>query len=170
MAVVRPLAAEGNGSTPDRSAEGEVARVARLARLARTDVDTSAVALQFLHHDRARAFRDEDVERPRPCARDHRRGEGRVAAARDRQTGARVRSRRCDPETSEDLAEDGEPHHVSTLVRARDVARLVLDPEARRRCEPDRIRERALLLEWRDDEALAGDASHRVVERSHESP
>ena len=99
------------------------------------------------------------------------RGERGVAAARDRELGAPGRV--GEPEPLRDLEVEQHAEEVPGLVRAGDVAGLVLDPDAARaRRSPSRVAQLVAAGEGRDDEAVPvdrGDAPRRGRARGRRS-
>ena len=121
--VLVALAAERQRAGAQRFVKAVNAGIARFARCARARHDRRAERVQAIEHRRFGIRRDEDLQRTRSGAREHGRGERRVAATGDRQ-------RRLVPALRHREVEQ-DAHQVARLVRAADVPGLVLHPHAR---------------------------------------
>ena len=162
--VVGPLHAERNGAGRHRGARGAHAGVAGLARLRRSQTTTVRAELAESPNDaRLGVDGDEDVERPIGGAGDHRCGQRGVAAGGDRQAPARAGPRRGPrPDASRTPEIEHDAREVAALVRSRDVARLVLDPQVAG--EAERRGERRLARHRRDAEAASVDRLKAQIE------
>ena len=117
------------------------------------------------HHGGIGVGRNEDVERPAGGAGDHRRGEGRVAAARDREWGrGRGRPSARTAHGLGDLELQQRAHEVTSLVRARHVPGLVLDPDTAGRREAEAIAQLGGAGERRDAEAAPVDCRNGRIQ------
>ena len=139
-----------------------VGRVAGDAGPAGADLDLCAQRLEPGEHGGVRVGGDEDLQRPAAGRRDDRRGERGVAAGGDREVGPVVRQ----AEPLGDLEPDQDAEEVARLVRAGDVARLVLDPDPAAGGEAEPVGELLGTRERRLDEAVPVDARDLAVERA----
>ena len=134
-------------------------RVAGHAGLARAGRDVGAELVEPLEHERVGVDGDEDAERAPARGGDDRGRQRGVAAARDRELAALAGAGEAEP--LGDLEADEDAEQVARLVRAGDVAGLVLDPDAAVRREPELPRQLVRPGERRHGEAVAVDARPR---------
>ncbi len=159
-----PLARERQRALCERLLEPLHGGIAGNAGGAGADGDERAQLLEPVQHERVGADRDEDAQRALARGRDDRRGERRVAAARDREVGPFRRA--AEPLGDFEIHEHAE--QVAGLVRAGDVAGLVLDPDAARSGEAEPVAELVAAAERRHREAVAVDGGDALVEPADE--
>ncbi len=162
-AVLVALAGKGKRAFGDRRLQAVIGRVAGHAFYAGTNGDLGSERLQPVDHGGLGVGRDEHEEAPAAGGGDDGGRQGGVAAAGDRE---RRRAALGHAEAVDDLQMDKEAEQVAGLVRAGDVACLVLHPD--RTC-PEAAREGRGSLEGRHDEPVPVDLGHLVVEVAHEA-
>ena len=126
-----PWTVKGTAPAGDGSQQAVVGGVAGLSGLALADLDLRLQAAEALEDRGLGAGRHEDEQAAPGGARHDGRGQRRVAAAGDGQWGGRVGQ----AEVLRHPQAEHDAHEVARLVGARDVAGLVLDPDASRRAE-----------------------------------
>ncbi len=141
-----------------------VGRVAGLSRLALADLDLCAQAAEALHDRGLSAGRHEHEQATLGRAGHDGRRQARVAAAGDGQRGGGIRQ----AEVLRHAQAEHDTHQVPRLVRAGDVARLVLDPEAALRAEAELPVQAGGSHHGRGPEAVAVHGSDGLVELAHE--
>ena len=166
--VLVPLARERERTVRDRRLEAVIGRVANDALSRGHDRDLRSQLAQPVQHDRLGVGRDENQEPPAPRGSDDCGGQGSVPAAGDGERRPRAHGHAQPPDNLE-MQED--PEQMACLVRAGDVARLVLHRDRRRR--PDAVGERGAGANGVTDETVSvhlRDLLRRALAPARRSP
>lgn len=161
--VVGSLAGERNRAVPDRLLQPVVRGIADNPGLARTDREPRAQLFEPRDHGAICGHGNVDIQRSLCGASDHGCGQSRVAATRNRKRRRFDIPARGQTRSLHDLKVDQDPHEVTGLVRAGDVAGFVLYPHAAVPGELQVVTEGTAPAERGHGEAAAVDARDRRV-------